>query len=106
MYLFGRDSGLAAEDAFGGVGIAVVEREERTADVDSQLVIFGDRRGTRAQIDGDLVNMTGLHQLRLEQRVAIATSQNSGGEVLSKSVGANIDQLYGPVGVGCVGADV
>ncbi len=66
---------------------------------------FRNGRCTRAEVDGDLVNLPRLHQLGLEQGVAIATAKNAGGEIDRNAVGANIDDLDDPVGVGRIGTD-
>jgi hypothetical protein len=67
MHLLGGDGGLGAEDAFGGVGVAVVEREVGAADVHAESVAGLDAGGDGAEIDGDLINLTGFHEFGFEQ---------------------------------------
>lgn len=66
MYLLSGDGGFVTEDAFGSVGVAVVEWKVGATDVNTEVVAFGDRGGDGSQINGDLVNLAGLHQLRFE----------------------------------------
>ena len=97
---------MLAENPCRRIGIAVVQGEVGAAHVDPQLVAFRDRRRHGTEIDGDFVNLTRLHQFGIEQRVAIASAQDSASDVLRKAIRMNINQLDGPVGIDGIGTDV
>ena len=59
--LLGGDGGLAAEDAFGGVRITIVEREVRAAYIHAEPVTGGEGCGDGSEVDGDLVDLSRLH---------------------------------------------
>ena len=103
MDLLGGDGGLVAEDAFGGVWVAVVEGEIGSADVDAQLVSGSDGCCDRAEVDADFVDLAGFHELGFEKGVAVASSLDSSRDVLGKTVGVHIDEFHGPIGIRCVG---
>ena len=62
MHAFGRDRGATAEWTFSGVWVAVVEREQRTADIDAKAVSLGKSRGAWTEINGDLDYFAGLER--------------------------------------------
>ena len=104
--LLGGDGGFVAEDAFGGVWVAVVEGEIGSTDVDAQLVSGSDGCGDRAKVDADFVDLARFHELGFEEGVAVASALDSSRDVLGETVGVNINEFHGPIGIGLVGRDV
>ncbi len=104
--LFGGDGGLVAEDAFGGVWVAVVEGEIGSADVDAQLVSGSDGCCDRAKVDADFVDLAGFHELGFEEGVAVASALDSSCDVLGETVGVHINDFHGPIGIWGIGRDV
>ena len=54
---------------------------------------------SRAQVDVQLIDTARLHQYRMCKGFAIPSTQNSISEQLSPSIGININQFAGKVGI-------
>jgi hypothetical protein len=67
VHAFRRDRCATTEGAFSGIWISIVEREQRTADIDPKAVSLGKSRGARTEVDGDFDHFAGLERFGCEQ---------------------------------------
>src|SRR5579863_2506525 len=82
-----------------GVQVAVEAREIAARDFEAQLVSGKEDVARRPEVDGQLVDLSGIHELRPLLRVPVARAQDALGQVLGEAVRPDVNQLGGEVGV-------
>ena len=95
----GGDEVFAGGLVGAGVVVAVKAREIAAADLKADDVALLEGVGGGPEVDGDFVDLIGIDEVGLFVGVAVAHAEDAVGEILGETVGGDVDQHGGEVGV-------
>jgi len=87
------------EAVFAGIEISIEPRKVTAADFKAQPVALAGNVACGPQIKGELVGLTGVHELRLLPGIAVARADDSFGQVLCETVWPYVHEFCGKVGI-------
>ena len=88
------------------VQVAIESREVAAGNLEPEFVPCKENVARGPKINGNVVDAPGISKFRFLLRIAIAQAQNTFGQILSKSVGPDINQFPGEVCVDGGTADI
>jgi hypothetical protein len=89
-----------------GVQVAVEARKVRARDLDADAMADVEVVARRHRLERDLVRLPGLHEYLLVVTIPVAQSLDRLVEVVGSTIGVDVDELDGDVGVLAIGGDV
>ncbi len=95
----GRHKVLGEGRIFPCVQISVEPGEIAAGNLQPQRVALQKHVARGPQVNGELVDLPRIHQVRFLRRIAIAGADNSLRQILRESIRAHIHQFGGEVGV-------
>src|SRR5579862_1521331 len=95
----GADEIFAGGLVGAGVQVAVEPREIAAAHLEPDDVALLEDVGGGPEVDGNFVDLIGIHQVGLFVGVAVAHAEDAVGEIFGEAVGGDVNKHGGEVGV-------